>query len=108
MQLPQPVYPTPFYETIACTILFAVLWMVRKRIRPAGALFALYLILNGLERFLIEKVRVNNRLDFFGFHPTQAEIISSGLIITGIIIWILLYTKQRNSQKNLAVSDSGR
>jgi prolipoprotein diacylglyceryl transferase len=104
MQLPQPVYPTPFYETIACSVLFLVLWMVRKKIRPAGALFAFYLILNGLERFLIEKVRVNNRLDFLGLRPTQAEIISSGLILMGIVIWILLYTKQRNSQKSLAVT----
>jgi len=103
MQLPQPVYPTPFYETIACTTLFLILWAVRKKIRPAGVLFALYLILNGLERFLVEKVRVNNRLNFLGLHPTQAEVISSGLILTGVVIWIILYTKQRNAGKNLAV-----
>jgi phosphatidylglycerol---prolipoprotein diacylglyceryl transferase len=101
MQLPQPVYPTPLYETITCTILFFILWSVRKRIRPAGSLFALYLILNGLERFLIEKIRVNNRLDLFGFHPTQAEVISSGLMLTGILIWIFLYTKYRATHRNV-------
>jgi prolipoprotein diacylglyceryltransferase len=97
MELVNPVYPTPLYETIACTILFFVLWFLRKKMRPAGTLFALYLVLNGIERFFIEKIRVNNRLDIFGLHPTQAEVISLGLIIVGAIIWIFLYTKYRTT-----------
>jgi prolipoprotein diacylglyceryltransferase len=88
--LPVPVYPTPFYETVICFILFFVLWVLRKKIKPYGALFALYLILNGLERFFIEKIRVNNQLELFGLHPTQAEIISLGLVITGIALWAFL------------------
>jgi prolipoprotein diacylglyceryltransferase len=100
-QLPAPVFPTPFYETIACTVLFFLLWAFRKRIRPAGGLFCLYLILNGLERFLIEKIRVNNRLDLFGFHPTQAEVISTGLVITGILLWAFLKYKYRATPQPL-------
>jgi prolipoprotein diacylglyceryl transferase len=92
-QLPQPVYPTPFYETIVSTIFFFILWLLRKRLRPFGSIFALYLILNGIERFMIEKIRVNNKMDFLGFEPTQAEIISLGLILTGIILWIFLIKK---------------
>jgi prolipoprotein diacylglyceryl transferase len=92
-QLPQPVYPTAFYETVMGFILFGVLWALRKRLRPFGALFALYLILNGLERFLIEKIRVNNKMDFLGFQPTQAEVISTGLMITGVLLWIFLAKK---------------
>lgn len=97
MQLPNPVYPTSLYETIACLILFCVLWMVRKKLRPAGSLFALYLILNGMERFFIEKIRVNNRLEIFGLNPTQAEVISLGLIFVGVIIWVFLYAKYRTT-----------
>ncbi|MFN2437948.1 MAG: prolipoprotein diacylglyceryl transferase [Chitinophagaceae bacterium] len=92
-QLAEPHYPTPFYETVICLILFGVLWGLRKKLRPYGAVFALYLILNGLERFFIEKIRVNNQLDIFGFHPTQAEVISIFLILTGIILWIFLAKK---------------
>ncbi len=95
-QLPVPTFPTPFYETIACFLLFALLWALRKRLKPVGSLFALYLIVNGLERFLIEKIRVNNRLDIFGIHPTQAEVISLGLVLTGIILWIFLLKKYRS------------
>jgi prolipoprotein diacylglyceryl transferase len=92
--LPQPVYPTPFYETAISFFSFCILWALRKKIKPYGALFALYLILNGIERFFIEKIRVNNELDLFGFHPTQAEIISVCFVILGISLWIYL-TRRR-------------
>ena len=96
-QLPQPVYPTAFYETVISFIFFGVLWALRKRLKPFGALFALYLILNGVERFLIEKIRVNNKMDFLGFQPTQAEVISIGLIIIGVVLWIILAKKYNAS-----------
>ena len=92
-QLAEPHFPTPFYETIICFILFGVLWALRKRLKPFGAIFALYLILNGLERFFIEKIRVNNQLNIFGFEPTQAEVISIFLILTGIGLWVFLAKK---------------
>ncbi|WP_132055034.1 prolipoprotein diacylglyceryl transferase [Pseudocnuella soli] len=92
-QLPVGHYPTPFYETVACTLLFGLLWAFRKRLKTPGSLFALYLILNGLERFFIEKIRVNNRLNFLGFQPTQAEVISTCLVIIGIGLWIYLSKK---------------
>jgi prolipoprotein diacylglyceryl transferase len=87
--LPAGVYPTPLYEIIACLILFAVLWYFRKKINVGGRVFALYLFLNGFERFWIEKIRVNTPQHFFGFHPTQAEIISSILMLAGIALYAL-------------------
>jgi phosphatidylglycerol:prolipoprotein diacylglycerol transferase len=98
-RLPVPVFPTPFYETLMCTVLFLILWGVRKRFLLAGSLFCLYLILNGLERFLIEKIRVNNRLSLFGLHPTQAEVISLALVVVGILGWLFLWQKNRASHK---------
>lgn len=95
-QLEFGVYPTPFYEVVACFILFLVLWSVRKRMKVPGTLFALYLIFNGFERFFIEKIRVNTRLNLFGFQPTQAEVISTLLFISGVV---LLYVLIRNHRK---------
>jgi prolipoprotein diacylglyceryltransferase len=92
-QLPEPVFPTPFYETVVCLILFIIIWSVRKKFKVPGTLFAFYLILNGVERFFIEKIRVNLTYDIFGFHPTQAEIISSALIIVGF--FLLFYLKRK-------------
>ena len=86
--LQPPVFPTPLYEIIIALLLFAFLWSIRKKIKITGRLFAIYLIVNGIERFFIEHIRVNTKYDIFGFHPTQAEIISSCLIIFGIILYI--------------------
>jgi prolipoprotein diacylglyceryltransferase len=77
-------------------ILFGVLWAIRKRITTPGLLFSIYLILNGAERFLIESIRVNTQYHILGLGITQAQIISSSLIILGIVgIWFT-----RNSNKN--------
>ncbi len=91
--LPLPVFPTPFYEMILGILLFSFLWYFRKRITVPGKLFGLYLLVNGIERFFIEKIRVNSKYDIFGFHPTQAEIISTLLIITGATLLITLKKK---------------
>ncbi len=90
--LPLPVFPTPLYEIIMCLLLFVLLWAIRKKIRVPGLLFGIYLILNGLERFSIELIRVNTRYSIFGIHPTQAEIISSLLVLSGIAL--ILYVRK--------------
>jgi prolipoprotein diacylglyceryl transferase len=97
-ELAVPAYPTPFYEIVICLILFGVLWAVRKKLRVPGTLFALYLMLNGLERFFIEKIRVNKPLNLLGFHPTQAEVISTLLFLTGLVLWIVLTRRSRRPE----------
>ncbi|MBR9860638.1 prolipoprotein diacylglyceryl transferase [bacterium] len=83
--LEQPVWPTPMYEVIMALSLFAVLWVIRKKVNYAGVLFCIYLIFSGIERYIIEKIRVNPEF-FMGF--TQAEIISMLFVLTGLVgIW---------------------
>ena len=96
--LPQPVFPTPFYETIACTLLFLILWATRKRIKVPGVMFGIYLIVNGIERFTVELFRVNNTYPILGFHPTQAEIISAALVLAGIIL--IIYVKRKTTKED--------
>lgn len=96
-QLPIPVFPTPFYETLTCLLLFAFLWTMRGRLKVPGAMFAVYLIVNGLERFFVEQIRVNTKYDNLPLKPTQAEIISSLLIIGGIVLYFVV--KKRSSQQ---------
>jgi prolipoprotein diacylglyceryltransferase len=52
----------------------------------AGQLSGLYLILNGLERFFIEKIRVNTKYEDLPLQPTQAELISFVMILSGILL----------------------
>jgi len=84
------VFPTPLYECIACLLLFAGLWSIRKRILIPGMLFAIYLVMNGVERFLIEKIRVNTQYHIGSLDITQAEIISVVLFLLGVfgMIWL--------------------
>lgn len=78
-----PVYPTSVYEAVACMALAGLLWTLRAHPFRAGWLFSLYLVLNGVERFLIEQIRVNNTAEVFGITVTQAEAIAVGLILAG-------------------------
>ena len=92
MQLVNPVWPTAFYEVVMSITIFGILWAMRKHIKVPGALFFIYLAFNGIERFFIEKVRINNEI-LAGF--TQAEIISFCLVLTGIIGATYLYKTRK-------------
>jgi phosphatidylglycerol---prolipoprotein diacylglyceryl transferase len=94
-QLPVGVFPTPFYEIVACFILFLIIWAFRKKLKIPGTLFALYLMLNGMERFFIEKIRVNTTMNFLGMKVTQAEVISSILFLSGLVFWIVLWRRKK-------------
>ena len=85
-QLSVPVYPTPLYELLICFALFGVLMFLRNKIKVPGQLFSIYLIFNGLERFFIEKIRVNTEYNL-PLNPTQVEIISAVLVIGGMVSW---------------------
>jgi phosphatidylglycerol:prolipoprotein diacylglycerol transferase len=92
--LPQGVYPTPIYETFFSMIIFAILWMMRKRITIPGVLFFLYVFLNGVERFFIEKIRTNPDITLLGMEATQAEYVAALLVITGIVGMVYLYLRR--------------
>lgn len=98
-ELPFPVFPTPFYEVLMGLVIFAFLWAIRKQIKIPGIMWSIYLIFNGLERFLIESIRVNSKYNAFGLSFTQAELISTILILLGItgIFWSL-----KNGKKYLS------
>lgn len=83
---PPGVYPTPIYETLMSTLAFAILWAVRKRAHAPGWLFGVYLLLAGIERFLIELIRVNSTYSLLGLEVTQAQLISTGCVIAGILV----------------------
>jgi prolipoprotein diacylglyceryltransferase len=85
-----PVFPTPLYETILATMIFFVLWSLRKRIQIPGVIFALYLVMNGIERFFIEQIRVNNFVEYFGMRWTQAMVIALVMVVGGSIAIVVL------------------
>jgi len=76
------VHPAPVYETLACLAIFAYLWRYRWKAPPTGDIFGRYLILSGIERFLIEMIR-RNPAWLLGL--TTAQWFSIAFIAIGVL-----------------------
>jgi phosphatidylglycerol:prolipoprotein diacylglycerol transferase len=102
------VHPTPIYELIVACAIAWILWrmgasstVVQPRksgkaiveefagVQP-GEVFAMYLILTGVARFLVEFIRINPR-SFFGLSNAQAAGGFSALV--GIALYLTLRKK---------------
>ncbi len=83
------VQPTPIYETVTMCLLAYVLWHIRDRVRP-GVVFALYLLLSGLERFLVEFIRRNKEV-LAGLTAPQLE--SLVLCVIGAV-WLAVMARR--------------
>jgi phosphatidylglycerol---prolipoprotein diacylglyceryl transferase len=88
----EEVHPAPVYETVAMGLVALVLWSLRDRMRPGG-LFALYLVLAGVERLLVEFVRRNDAV-LLGL--TEAQLISLAMIAAGAA-WLMRMRGGRGS-----------
>jgi phosphatidylglycerol---prolipoprotein diacylglyceryl transferase len=82
------VHPTPVYEFLVAIIIFYILWrlgeQVIKKRAPNGIIFAAYLVLTGIARFLVEIIRINPR-SFFGM--TNAQAASAVSVLAGIALF---------------------
>jgi phosphatidylglycerol:prolipoprotein diacylglycerol transferase len=85
-----PLHPTPIYELLLGVAGFALLWWLRTRVTPDGALFALYLILASAFRFFVEFLRLNPRL-FMGL--SEAQLLALGLAAAGAVMLVILRRK---------------
>lgn len=105
------VQPTPIYEFVAACVIAWILWRIGARqiaaadaqrgsalrspqriSSPApGEVFAFYLMLTGVERFLVEFIRINPR-SFFGM--TNAQTAGLASMIVGALIWWKLRKSQ--------------
>jgi phosphatidylglycerol:prolipoprotein diacylglycerol transferase len=90
------VHPTPIYEFLAAMAIGYILWRIGARaiggLRPAGEVFAFYLILTGVARFLVEFIRINPR-SFF--EMTNAQTASVASMVAGILLFMLLLRRIR-------------
>lgn len=103
-QLVNGVYPTPFYEVVLCIGCFLLIWLLRKRITLPGAVFCLYLVLNGAERFAIECIRINRRYDIMGLYLTQAQVIALLMLAGGIAGFFYMAFNYNSSKKSNPIS----
>ena len=85
-----PVHPTQLYETGISSLIFVILWSLRRHVHRPGWLFALWLVLASMERFFVEIFRAKH--DRFFAVLTTAQLIS--LILAGVgVAWMLKLRK---------------
>ena len=78
------VHPTQLYEVAALLFIFWLLWRWRNHNHAAGWLFSAYLVLAGIERFLVEFIRAKD--DRLAGPLTIAQVASIGLIVLGVAL----------------------
>jgi phosphatidylglycerol:prolipoprotein diacylglycerol transferase len=92
------VHPAPLYEFLAWCAIGALLWHLGSRWlrdpKSPGRLFAVYLILTGSARFLVEIIRINPR-SFFGMSNAQAASVLS--VLVGILLFFWLNRRAQQS-----------
>jgi len=83
------VHPTPIYEFLVAILIFWILWRLgaraMKKHAPNGVIFAAYLVLTGIARFLVEIIRINPR-SFYGMTNAQAASVLS--VLAGVALFI--------------------
>jgi phosphatidylglycerol:prolipoprotein diacylglycerol transferase len=84
------VHPTPVYETLVMFGVFALLYWMAKRPRPGWYVFGWFLVLQGVERFLIEELRLNPVL---ALGLTTPQFIGIASALAGIVV--ILVTRRR-------------
>jgi phosphatidylglycerol:prolipoprotein diacylglycerol transferase len=78
------VHPTQLYESAAALVMFVILLAAARKPHPRGRVFGLFLLMMGIERFLVEFVRAKD--DRFLGPFTIAQLISVLLVIVGIVL----------------------
>lgn len=97
--LEHPVYPTSFYDSLLSFVGFGLLWAIRKRNKIYGSQFSIMIFYVAIQRYFMEKIRVNNEYHFWGMNITQAEIISVVLLLFALgSFWYFYRYKKKNIQ----------
>jgi phosphatidylglycerol:prolipoprotein diacylglycerol transferase len=83
------VHPTPIYEFLVAILIAWILWRLgahgMKTKSASGIIFAAYLVLTGIARFLVEIIRINPR-SFYGLTNAQAASVVS--VIAGVALYL--------------------
>lgn len=93
-----PRHPSQIYEFLVEGItLFLVLWFYSAKPKPRMAVSALFLIMYGLFRFILEFFRQPDiQLGYIAFDwMTMGQLLSIPMILSGIVLIVLAYRKNR-------------
>jgi len=98
-----PLHPTQIYFLLWNLVVFAVLWRMRGRIKPPGALFLLYLCLYAAGDFGLRFFRIN---DIFLLGLYQGQIIS--LVILLVVLPLFIIKMRKYQQGSLRAESTNK
>jgi phosphatidylglycerol:prolipoprotein diacylglycerol transferase len=81
------VHPTQLYEVAMALVMFAIIWRLRRHRHREGWLMGVYLVVGGLERFIVEFFRAKD--DYLAIGLTVAQTIALAAIAGGIALLFL-------------------
>jgi len=98
----QPVHPTQLYASLLSLLVFGVIMLLRSRLHWHGQLFAAYLVLYSLQRYVVEFYRSGASAHAFpGLAPlTQAQVLSVIIALgAGVALVLLERRRMREGQQ---------
>ena len=83
------VLATPLWEFAIALLIAWIIWRLGAKARPLGWLTALYLVLSGIARFMIEFWRIIPKL-YIHNHFSNAQMAALGTIVLGVMgmLWV--------------------
>ena len=78
------VFPTPIYESTMTLIALAITLLIQRSLQKVGQVLFVAVFLLGINRLIIERIRINPTYEILNISLTQADMISIGLLIVSI------------------------
>ncbi|MGI8546336.1 MAG: prolipoprotein diacylglyceryl transferase [Gemmatimonadaceae bacterium] len=95
------VYPTQLFEVVLGFVMFGILWRLRNHKHAEGWLFGVYMVMAGVERFIVEFFRAKDDR-FFG-PLTSAQVVALGFVVAGVI-WMRARDRVRAGAPGVAAA----
>ena len=83
-----PSHPAVAYEMLADLALFALLWVLRGRLRTPGALFAVYAAVYSVIRFSLSFIRYDSHSSLLGLN--QQGYLSIPVFVAAVVALVVL------------------
>jgi phosphatidylglycerol:prolipoprotein diacylglycerol transferase len=94
---PVPRHPSQLYEAVLeGPVLFAILWLLRTRVKDNGLVLAAFLVLYGMFRFFIEFFRQPDaQLGFIVSGLTMGQLLCACMSVAGALLFSILRLRGR-------------
>src|SRR5438067_2327774 len=81
------------YYIVGLFIIFLILKKLQKKSHPSGEIFAFYMMLAGIERFIVEFFRGDHVTIHFGL--SNFQLIAIGVFTAGLIMDSMVHAKRK-------------